>query len=59
MTLAGFLLLLTGWGIALAALPLLEPGVIRTCFLLAGAAVEILGLSLVIRSQPRRVVGKE
>ena len=48
MKLAGFLLLLAGWGIALAAVALLkaEP---RTAFVLAGTAVELLGLILVAR----------
>jgi hypothetical protein len=51
MKLAGFLLLLTGWIIVLATLALLDSGAIRACFVLAGIAVEILGLALVIRSQ--------
>ena len=50
MKLAGFLLLLTGWGIVLAALALLDTGTVRACFVLAGVAVEILGLALAIRS---------
>ena len=54
MKLAGFLLLLTGWGIVIATLILLEAGALRACFILAGAGVEILGLSLAIRSQPIR-----
>ena len=36
MKLAGFLLLLAGWGIVLAALVLLEPGLAQNCFMLAG-----------------------
>jgi hypothetical protein len=50
MKLAGFLLLLTGWGIVLAAVVLLGTGTARACFVLAGVAVEILGLVLAIRS---------
>jgi hypothetical protein len=52
MKLAGFLLLLTGWGIVLAALVLLNvnAAAVRACFVLAAVAVEILGLVLVIRS---------
>jgi hypothetical protein len=52
MRLAGFLLLLAGWGIVLAAVIMLAPEVARTCFVLAGVGVEGLGLALVIRSHP-------
>jgi hypothetical protein len=52
MKLAGFLLLLAGWGIVLAALGLLASGVPQNCFVIAGVAVEILGLVLVMRSHP-------
>jgi hypothetical protein len=52
MKLAGFLLLVAGWGIVLAALVLLATGVGQTCFVLAGVGVEVLGLVLVIRSHP-------
>jgi hypothetical protein len=57
MRLAGFLLLLAGWGIVLAAVALLAPALARTCFLFAGVGVEALGIALVIRSYPL-VVGK-
>ena len=57
MRLAGFLLLLAGWGIVLAAVALLGPALLRTCFLLAGVGVEVLGIVLVVRSYPL-VVGK-
>jgi hypothetical protein len=50
MKFAGFLLLLAGWVIALAAVALLPPGSARLCFALAGFAVESLGLVLVVRS---------
>jgi len=50
MRLTGFLLLLAGWGIVLAALALLPPNAPRTAFVLAGVAVEALGLTFVIRS---------
>ena len=55
MKIAGFLLLLAGWAIVLAAIVLLKSEASRTVFMLAGASVEILGLVLVIRShlQPR------
>ena len=56
MKLAGFLLLLAGWGIVLAALALLVQHGPRDAFVLAGIAVEGLGLALVARSHlvPRR-----
>ena len=50
MKLAGLLLLGSGWVIVLAALPLLAELGMRTAFVLAGEAVEILGLVLLIRS---------
>jgi hypothetical protein len=52
MKLAGFLLLLAGWLIAGAAVILLVPANVRAIFVLAGMGVEVLGLSLVIRSNP-------
>jgi hypothetical protein len=48
----GFLLLLAGWGIVLAALALLAADAPRMAFVLAGMGVEIVGLVLVIRSHP-------
>ena len=50
MKLAGLLLLLAGWGIALAAIALLSSALPRTGFVLAGVGVEALGLVLVVRS---------
>ncbi len=50
MKLAGLLLLLAGWGIVLGALALFPAGAPRTVFVLAGAAVEVLGLTLTVRS---------
>ncbi|HZE28120.1 MAG TPA: hypothetical protein VE083_12060 [Terriglobales bacterium] len=50
MKLTGFLLLLAGWMIVLSALVLLQSASARTDFVLAGLAVEILGLVLVVRS---------
>jgi len=50
MKLTGFLLLLSGWGIVLAALMLLLPGLPQVVFLAAGIGVELLGLTLVVRS---------
>jgi len=49
MRLSGFLLLLSGWGIVVAALLLLHGGAL-SAFILAGLAVEILGLALVAKS---------
>ena len=59
MKLAGFLLLLAGWAIVVAAVILLIPVNARTIFVLAGIAVEIVGLTLVIRSNPLAVGEKE
>jgi len=46
----GFLLLLAGWGLVLAAVILLAAAAPRTAFMLAGIGVEIVGLVLVIRA---------
>jgi hypothetical protein len=51
MKIPGFMLLLAGWGITLAAIVLLPKPVPRCVFMLAGVAVELLGLGLLIRSQ--------
>lgn len=50
MKLAGFLLLLSGWGIVVATLSLLSSLPMRAGFVLAGLAVELMGLGLVVRS---------
>lgn len=50
MKLAGFLLLLAGWGIALSAVVLLRQMPPQAAFVLAGIGVEALGLTLVVRS---------
>jgi hypothetical protein len=50
MKLAGFFLLLAGWGIVLTAIGLLPPGSARGAFLLAGLGVEALGIGLVARA---------
>ena len=49
MRLGGFLLLLSGWAIVVAALKLLHGGAL-SAFIVAGLAVEILGLALVAKS---------
>lgn len=50
MKIFGFLLLLAGWGLVLAALALLTASVPRAAFVLAGLSVEIVGLALVMRA---------
>jgi hypothetical protein len=50
MRLIGFLLLLAGWVLVLAAVVLLGASSARAAFSLAGAGVEALGLALVFRS---------
>jgi cytochrome c biogenesis protein CcdA len=59
MKLAGFLLLLSGWAIVVTAVILLLPANTRTIFVLAGVGVEIIGLTLVIRSNPLAFREKE
>ena len=49
MRFAGFFLLIMGWIIVLAAIALLKAGA-QSGFVLAGFAVEGLGLTLVVRS---------
>lgn len=53
MKLAGFLLLLSGWAIVLVALMLLPAVYTQAVFVLAGLGVEVLGLTLVVRSHLR------
>ena len=50
MKLAGFLLLVAGWAIAVVAIGLLPTAGARASFALAGVAVELLGLTLTVRS---------
>jgi len=50
MKLAGFLLLVAGWAIVVFAVALLPSAEPRVAFVLAGVAVEFLGLALAIRS---------
>ena len=49
MKLGGFLLLLSGWAIVVAALAMLHGGAL-SAFIVAGLAVEILGLVLFVKS---------
>jgi len=50
MKLAGFLLLLAGWYLVLAALEMLSAPTPRVVFVMAGFAIEVLGLALVFRA---------
>jgi len=50
MKLAGLLLLPAGWAIVLTAIVLLPPVPVRSGFVLAGVAVELVGLVLVTRA---------
>ena len=50
MKIAGFLLLIAGWLLVLSALVLLPRGGAGSGFILAGMAVEFIGLGLVFRS---------
>ena len=63
MRLVGFLLLLAGWGLALAAIGMLRADVPRAVFVLAGVAVELLGLVLLglahLLSQDEKVTREE
>ncbi len=50
MKIAGFMLLLAGWAIVLAALLLLSTLGQRTSFILAGVAIEAVGMALLFRT---------
>jgi hypothetical protein len=50
MNAVGFLMLVAGWFLVLAAIVLFASPPLRTAFVLAGIAVETLGLILVFRS---------
>ena len=50
MKLPGFLMLVAGWGIVLAALALLRSASQQSTFVLAGFGVQAVGLVLVVRS---------
>jgi hypothetical protein len=52
--LAGYLLLLAGWVIAVAAIVLFATVSGRAPFVLAGIGVEALGLTLLVRSHRSR-----
>ena len=48
---AGVLMLVAGWGLVLAALNMLKAGTGQNGFVFAGIAVEIVGLTLALRSK--------
>jgi hypothetical protein len=50
MKVGGFLMLLAGWFLVLAATVLFPSPFLRAAFILAGVAVEILGLVIAFRS---------
>ena len=50
MKVVGFLLMLAGWFLVLAALEMLSAVTPRALFVLAGFAIEVLGLALVFRA---------
>jgi len=50
MKLTGFLLLVAGWVIVVAALLVLPSAVSRAAFVLAGIGVQLLGLFLAVRA---------
>jgi len=50
MKFAGILLLLAGWGIVLTAIILLTAGGARGVFIVAGIGVQLMGLTVLIRS---------
>ena len=50
MKLTGFVLLVAGWIIVVAALFLLPSAASRVAFVLAGIAVQLLGLFLAVRA---------
>ena len=58
MKLLGFVLLLSGWGIVVAALALLHGAVLPT-FVVAGVATEILGFVFVARAHIPSKEGSE
>ncbi|HTU47176.1 MAG TPA: hypothetical protein VMF91_19090 [Bryobacteraceae bacterium] len=50
MKIAGFLLMLAGWGIVVTAVVLLRTSVPKTLFVLAGMAIEAWGFVLAARA---------
>ena len=58
MKIAGILLLPAGWMIVASAIVLLPSAAARMVFILAGAAVELLGLVLIFRAHLAASPGK-
>jgi hypothetical protein len=58
MKLVGFFLLLAGWFVVLASLEMLKAATPRALFVLAGFAIEVLGLALVFRASIPELEGK-
>jgi len=58
MKVVGFLLMVAGWFLVLAALEMLGAATPRVVFVLAGFGTELLGLALVLRANamPTEVV---
>jgi len=54
MKVLGFLLLVAGWAIVLAAVVLLRTEIQRSVFVLAGIGVEVLGMILAVRGHRPR-----
>ena len=50
MNVLGFVMLLAGWFLVLAAIVLFASPPLRAAFVLAGIAVEVLGLALAFRA---------
>jgi hypothetical protein len=50
MKAVGFLMMLAGWFLALAAVVLFDAPPLRAAFVMAGIAVQALGLTLAFRS---------
>jgi hypothetical protein len=59
LKLAGFLLMLAGWWLVLAAVVLLRALAAQTVFVLAGLGVEILGFVLAARQHVPKPRGPE
>ena len=58
MKLVGFFLLLAGWFLVLASLEMLNTATPRAWFVLAGFAIEVLGLAVVFRAYIPELEGK-
>jgi hypothetical protein len=54
MKVVGFLLMVTGWFLVLAALEMLSAATPRAWFVIVGFAIEVLGLALVLRTNAMR-----